>query len=287
MRDRHWRQLAGVALLSLLVSCSKGSSAPAPTAPVPTPRAAVSASVLNLEGGRSATGWTYVFTVRLQETAGVSATVSSVQLRFLSNGTLVATLTPQTPFSGSLSGGGSLTSRTFNVSDDNVGNPYASHVEAVVGWTDANGNVGTATASGAVPALPPPPAPPVVNTFTVDRTSIEIGDSVVLTWSVTGATTITINNGVGTVAASGTRTVVPRGPDDYVLTASNAGSAVTSRLSLNVSIPSGICAASTVPTSTTAVCNNGQFSQSQNRSGTCSQNGGVRCWVCPGALCRG
>ena len=35
----------------------------------------------------------------------------------------------------------------------------------------------------------------------------------------------------------------------------------------------------------TAQCRNGQWSCSQNRSGTCSSNGGVSCWVCPGALC--
>lgn len=35
----------------------------------------------------------------------------------------------------------------------------------------------------------------------------------------------------------------------------------------------------------TARCNNGQWSCSQNRSGTCSSNGGVSCWVCPGRLC--
>lgn len=35
----------------------------------------------------------------------------------------------------------------------------------------------------------------------------------------------------------------------------------------------------------TARCNDGLWSCSQNRTGTCSTHGGVRCWVCPGALC--
>ena len=34
-----------------------------------------------------------------------------------------------------------------------------------------------------------------------------------------------------------------------------------------------------------ALCRGGEYSCSQNRSGTCSQNGGVHCWVCPGPLC--
>jgi Protein of unknown function (DUF3761) len=45
------------------------------------------------------------------------------------------------------------------------------------------------------------------------------------------------------------------------------------------------CSASTVPSGTTAVCNDGTFSTSQNRSGTCSSHGGVQCWICPGVLC--
>ena len=39
------------------------------------------------------------------------------------------------------------------------------------------------------------------------------------------------------------------------------------------------------PATATAVCNDGTYSFSQNRSGTCSSHGGVRCWICPGVLC--
>ena len=35
----------------------------------------------------------------------------------------------------------------------------------------------------------------------------------------------------------------------------------------------------------TAQCNNGSYACSQDRSGTCSGNGGVACWICPGPLC--
>jgi hypothetical protein len=54
--------------------------------------------------------------------------------------------------------------------------------------------------------------------------------------------------------------------------------------------PQATCDGASVPASAacgrpTARCNNAQWSCSQNRSGTCSSNGGVRCWVCPGPLC--
>jgi hypothetical protein len=35
----------------------------------------------------------------------------------------------------------------------------------------------------------------------------------------------------------------------------------------------------------TAKCNDGAYSCSQNRSGTCSSHNGVSCYVCPGPLC--
>lgn len=35
----------------------------------------------------------------------------------------------------------------------------------------------------------------------------------------------------------------------------------------------------------TARCNDGSYSCSTNRSGTCSSHDGVACWVCPGPLC--
>jgi hypothetical protein len=62
--------------------------------------------------------------------------------------------------------------------------------------------------------------------------------------------------------------------------------------------PNGpMCAASSIPSNATcigngtppvtAVCDDGAYSCSLNRSGTCSSHGGVKCWVCPGTLCNG
>jgi hypothetical protein len=56
--------------------------------------------------------------------------------------------------------------------------------------------------------------------------------------------------------------------------------------------PSPTCNGQSVPGSVscgvpTAKCNDGTYSCSQNRSGTCSSHGGVACWICPGTLCNG
>jgi hypothetical protein len=45
------------------------------------------------------------------------------------------------------------------------------------------------------------------------------------------------------------------------------------------------CQVGNGPPPATARCNDGLWSCSQNRSGTCSGHGGVACWVCPGPLC--
>jgi len=45
------------------------------------------------------------------------------------------------------------------------------------------------------------------------------------------------------------------------------------------------CQVGNGPLPPTARCKDGLWSCSQNASGTCSHNGGVDCWVCPGVLC--
>ena len=42
---------------------------------------------------------------------------------------------------------------------------------------------------------------------------------------------------------------------------------------------------STAPATATAICNDGTFSSSQNRAGTCSSHLGKKCYLCPGVLC--
>ncbi len=80
----------------------------------------------------------------------------------------------------------------------------------------------------------------------------------------------------GSTARSGSVTVAGK-----AVSVNQAGSVVTPPPP-----PSDACPASpTPPSGAKARCNNGQWSSSQNRSGTCSSNGGVACWVCPGILC--
>jgi peptidoglycan-associated lipoprotein len=80
----------------------------------------------------------------------------------------------------------------------------------------------------------PKPAPPVITAFTVEPGTIQRGQAGTLRWAVQGAETVTIDQGVGAVAANGTRNVSPAARTTYRLTARNAGGDTNSIAVLNV-----------------------------------------------------
>jgi peptidoglycan-associated lipoprotein len=83
---------------------------------------------------------------------------------------------------------------------------------------------------------PPPPASPTVS-FVAEPSSIERGQSSTLTWSVTDASSVSIDNGVGTVQASASRRVFPGNSTTYTLTATGAGGTKTATATVNVTEP--------------------------------------------------
>ena len=64
--------------------------------------------------------------------------------------------------------------------------------------------------------------PPITADFTANPTTINVGDSVSLSWNVTGADTVNIDQGIGPVPPSGSRTVTPNSTTSYTLTASSS-----------------------------------------------------------------
>jgi peptidoglycan-associated lipoprotein len=97
---------------------------------------------------------------------------------------------------------------------------------------------------------PPPPPPPVTagpaaaaapgaqhHSFAAEPSSIERGQSSTLNWTVTGATSVSIDNGIGTVQASGSRRVFPGASTTYTLTATGPGGAKTATATVNVTEP--------------------------------------------------
>jgi peptidoglycan-associated lipoprotein len=84
---------------------------------------------------------------------------------------------------------------------------------------------------------PPPPAAPSIASFAAEPSSIERGQSSTLSWSVSDATSISIDNGIGTVQASASRRVFPGASTTYTLTANGPGGAKTGTATVNVTEP--------------------------------------------------
>jgi uncharacterized protein YkwD len=80
----------------------------------------------------------------------------------------------------------------------------------------------------------PSPAAPVINSFSANPTAILAGQASTLSWNVSGATSITINNGVGDVTALTSKIVVPSSTSQYTLTATNSAGSKTATVTVTV-----------------------------------------------------
>lgn len=88
----------------------------------------------------------------------------------------------------------------------------------------SGGGPGTTTTPGNAPAI---------SSFSASPTSIISGQGGVLAWSVTGATTLSINDGLGTVTGD-SDSVTPTSTTTYTLTATNASGSTTAHVTLTV-----------------------------------------------------
>src|SRR3954469_2956453 len=69
------------------------------------------------------------------------------------------------------------------------------------------------------PPPPPPPPPQPTATLTASPDTVDKGGSTTLTWQTTNATDITIDGGIGTVQASGSKQTNPADSTTYTLAA--------------------------------------------------------------------
>jgi parallel beta-helix repeat protein len=78
--------------------------------------------------------------------------------------------------------------------------------------------------------------PPTIHSFASSSTSITEGESVTLSWNVTGADSVAINQGVGTVSApSGSISISPASTITYTLTVTNSAGSSTAVVTVTVS----------------------------------------------------
>ena len=116
--------------------------------------------------------------------------------------------------SGSISVSPSVTTTYTLTASNAYGNTYSSQVLTVT----------------SVPAY----SWPTINDFHCSNTTVVLGNQAKLYWTVTNADTITIDNGIGSVGASGTVYIYPSATTTYTLMASKGGNAVAQSVTVNV-----------------------------------------------------
>lgn len=138
-------------------------------------------------------------------------------------------------------GGGSTSGGAGSLGGNQTSNGYGG-IGGNSGWYN-NGDIGWITNSGygnfgngyAVLSYVQPP--PSIDTFTANPTTLILGNTFQLNWSVSGnVTSVNINN-IGNVNASGSATVLAEGDITYTLTATGPGGTVAKSVSIDVHIP--------------------------------------------------
>lgn len=79
--------------------------------------------------------------------------------------------------------------------------------------------------------------PPPTVIFSADPPAIQAGQGTTLSWSTTYAQTVEIDQNIGTVDLSGTRTISPGQTTTYTLTATGPGGTTTTQINVTVSYP--------------------------------------------------
>ncbi|HKR30193.1 MAG TPA: hypothetical protein VJT08_06935, partial [Terriglobales bacterium] len=87
---------------------------------------------------------------------------------------------------------------------------------------------------GIVAGSPKPAGPPSIGSFSAAAAIITAGQSTTLSWATSGATTVMIDNGVGSVAATGSTGISPAQTTTYTLTATGGGGTSSAHVTVTV-----------------------------------------------------
>ena len=102
-------------------------------------------------------------------------------------------------------------------------------------------------------------SPPTISSFTASPSTVSSGASSTLSWSVANATSLSIDQGLGTVTGATSVPVSPTTATTYTLTASNSGGSTTARTTVTVTtatlaLSSVSCSPSNLTTPGTSTC---------------------------------
>ncbi|HTZ31962.1 MAG TPA: peptidoglycan-associated lipoprotein Pal [Methylomirabilota bacterium] len=87
---------------------------------------------------------------------------------------------------------------------------------------------------------PPPTASKPTASLSADKTSVNPGESVKLSWTTSDANNVSISPEVGAVTPQGSTTVTPSASTTYTLTASGAGGNADSTVRISVNTPAAV-----------------------------------------------
>jgi hypothetical protein len=76
--------------------------------------------------------------------------------------------------------------------------------------------------------------PPVVKSFDVNPSAITQGQTATLQWNVSGAKSVSIDQGIGTTSSTGTQSVAPNTSTTYTLSTTNGASSITASATITV-----------------------------------------------------
>lgn len=96
----------------------------------------------------------------------------------------------------------------------------------------ATGGGGTASASVSVTVVPKPTV-----SIQISPATVKAGDTATLSWNSSNAASVALDNGIGPVAASGSKTITPSTTTTYTATASSQAGTVTASTSVTVVFP--------------------------------------------------
>ncbi|MBZ5723956.1 MAG: OmpA family protein [Acidobacteriia bacterium] len=193
----------------------------------------------------AAAGQTYTFRLTVKNTDGLQGTASTtVSTTALAQATVVQfTASPaaiQAGQSSTLSwviknATSASISPNVGTIDPKTGSVAVSPTSTTVFTLSATGATGTVTQTVTVTVGNGNPA---IVRFEASPLSISAGQSSTLSWATTGATTVSINNGVGTQPVNGSIPVSPTQTTTYTLTASSPdGKSVTAPVTVTVGPP--------------------------------------------------
>jgi carboxypeptidase family protein/all-beta uncharacterized protein len=222
MSARIARWIVAVAIAVVGAACE---STHAPTTPTPTPtvQPKITITSISVTSERRTTGYAYAAVVHLREDGGAAATISSVDLAFLSGvGTVVSSHHDQ-PVAGDGSvcpASGTAATKQLMTIDADPSHPIASNVQVTVRYTDGASFVGSANGTAPVPPVgEPPPAQTYSLTGVITDVSTHAGIQGARLEVLSGA-----NAGKSAVAdASGTYVIDQLVADSFRLRASASG----------------------------------------------------------------